>query len=129
MPAARAKLHPHREHGPPAATLWRMPDPGHHQLSADYVRKVARLARLAPSDEQVEKYRGQLSAIITYMERLKTLDLAGVEPLANVGDFTNRMDEDGPGETLPNAVLMKMAPETMEPFIKVPKVLDEGGGA
>lgn len=106
-----------------------MPDPGHHQLSADYVRKVARLARLAPTDAQVETYRTQLSAVITYMERLKSLDLAGIEPLTSVGDFTNRLDADAPGPTLPNSALMKMAPDRAEPFIKVPKVLDEGGGA
>ncbi len=106
-----------------------MPDPGHHELSSDYVHKIARLARLAPTDGQVETYRGQLSAIITYMERLKGVDLEGVEPLTNVGDFTNRMDEDEVGETLPNAVLMKMAPESSPPFVKVPKVLDDGGGA
>jgi len=106
-----------------------MSDSGHHQLSTDYVRRVARLARLAPTDEQIETYRGQLSAIITYMERLKGVDLEGVEPLTNVGDFTSRMDEDEAGETLPNAVLMNMAPESSPPFVKVPKVLEDGGGA
>lgn len=106
-----------------------MSDPGRHQLSADYVRKVARLARLAPTDAQVETYRTQLSAIITYMERLKGVDLTGVDPLTNVGDISNRMDEDVPGPVLPNEALMKMAPENMPPFVKVPKVLDEGGGA
>jgi len=106
-----------------------MAEAGHHELSAEYVRRVARLARLAPTDAQVETYRGQLSAIIAYMERLKGVGLEGVEPLTNVGDFTNRMDEDEVGPTLANSVLMKMAPESAAPFIKVPKVLGDGGGA
>ena len=100
-------------------------------LSADEVRKVARLARLSLSDEQVERYRAQLSGILSHMERLKELDLSGVEPLANVADAVNRLDEDVPGATLPNEVLMKLAPEVSAPFVKVPKVIEgaEGGGA
>lgn len=98
-------------------------------LSADEVRKVARLARLALSAEQVETYRAQLSGILSHMERLKELDLASVEPLSNVADAVNRLDEDVPGPTLGNDVLMKMAPEAAAPFLKVPKVIEEGGGA
>jgi aspartyl-tRNA(Asn)/glutamyl-tRNA(Gln) amidotransferase subunit C len=98
-------------------------------LSAADTRKVARLSRLSLSDEQVERYRSQLSAVLGYVERLRRADLAGVEPMAHVGDAVNRLDDDVPGPTLPNSVLMQMAPEAMEPFIKVPKVLDDGGAA
>jgi aspartyl-tRNA(Asn)/glutamyl-tRNA(Gln) amidotransferase subunit C len=98
-------------------------------LSADEVRKVARLSRLSLSDEQIERYRSQLSAVLGYADRLRQADLTGVEPMAHVGDSVNRLDDDLPGPTLPNEALMKMAPETMEPFIKVPKVLDDGGAA
>jgi hypothetical protein len=41
----------------------------------------------------------------------------------------NRLAADEPGGTIPNVVLMRMAPEVMAPFVKVPKVLEEGGGA
>jgi aspartyl-tRNA(Asn)/glutamyl-tRNA(Gln) amidotransferase subunit C len=100
-------------------------------LSDTEVRKVARLARLALSDEQVHAMRTQLAAILGYIERLRGLDLAGVEPMAHVGggEATNRLDDDVPGPTLSNADLMRMAPDAMEPFIKVPKVLGDGGGA
>ncbi len=98
-------------------------------LSDDEVRKVARLARLDLSDDQVERYRAQLGAVLGYVERLKEVDLAGVEPLTNVSDAVNRLAADEPGPTLTNEVLMRMAPDTMAPFVKVPKVLDEGGGA
>jgi aspartyl-tRNA(Asn)/glutamyl-tRNA(Gln) amidotransferase subunit C len=110
-----------------------MPDPGHHskpqQLSADYVRKVARLSRLALTDAEVADYQVKLSAVVGYVERLRKLDLTGVEPMANVADSTNRLDEDVPGPTLPTEVLLKMAPAAMPPFVKVPKVFEEGGGA
>ncbi len=102
---------------------------GSSKLTADEVRKVARLSRLALTDEQVERYRGQLSAILGYVQRLQQVDLAGVEPMAHVGEAVNRLDDDVPGPTLPTQALMKMAPDTMPPFIKVPKVIGDGGAA
>ncbi len=98
-------------------------------LSAEYVRKVARLSRLALSDAQVEQYRAQLSGVLGYVRHLTELDLEGVEPMSNVGGQTNRLGDDVPGPTLANEALMKIAPESMPPFVKVPKVLGEGGGA
>jgi|GEM_PF-215827 len=103
--------------------------PDDAQFSADYVRKVARLSRLALTDAEVDAYRTKLSAVVTYIERLRALDLSGIEPLANVADTVNRFRDDVPGPTLPNAAFMRMAPDTLPPFIKVPKVLGDGGGA
>ncbi len=98
-------------------------------LSAEEVRKVASLARLALSDEEVARFGVQLSAVLDYMERMRELDLAGVEPLANVGETVNRLDDDEPGPTLPVEALARMAPQMFERFVRIPKVLEEGGGA
>lgn len=100
-----------------------------HQLSADYIRKVARLSRLAVDESEVPLLQERLSAVVTYVDQLRRLDLTGVEPLANVAGTLNRLDEDVPGPTLPTESLMAMAPRALPPFIQVPKVLDEGGGA
>jgi aspartyl-tRNA(Asn)/glutamyl-tRNA(Gln) amidotransferase subunit C len=105
------------------------PHPKPQQLSADYVRKIARLSRLAITDAEVADYQVKLSAVVGYVERLRSLDLAGVEPMANVADSTNRLDADVPGPALPTDALMELAPAVMPPFIKVPKVFEEGGGA
>lgn len=120
----------------PGGTLGNMGDGGASQsrmgssaLTAEETRKVARLARLALSDEQIETYRGQLGAILTYVERLRAEKLDGVEPMAHAGDVMNRMDEDVPREPMDAAALMKMAPEKEPPFIRVPKVIGESGGA
>lgn len=104
---------------------------GHRALSAEQVRKVASLSRLALSDAQVEEYRTRLSAVLGYIDRLRELDLAGVEPLWNPVETTNRLADDVPGPTLGNDALMAMLPggAPMPPYIKVPKVLGEGGGA
>ena len=99
------------------------------ELSADDVRKVARLARLRLEEAEVEDERTRLAAVLGYVERLQSLDLDGVEPLAHVGEQTNRLDPDEVGGHLPNQTLMDMAPQTDPPFVRVPKVLGEGGGA
>lgn len=95
-------------------------------LSAEQVRKVARLARLGLSDEQVERYRGQLGAVLAYVERLHDLDLSDIEPLANPVEETNRLRSDEPGPVLPRQTLLDMAPRTEGPFVAVPKII--GGG-
>ncbi len=98
-------------------------------LSPDDVRKVARLSRLAIPEDQIESYRTQLGAVLGYIERLRQVNVEGVEPLTHVADTVNRLDDDVPGPTLANEVLMKMAPESVPPFVKVPKVIGDGGGA
>ncbi len=98
-------------------------------LSLDAVHKVAKLARLSPTPVQAERYRGQLSSILTYIDRLRALDLTGVEPMASPLDSTGPLGADVPGPTLSTEALMAIAPQTLPPFIRVPKVLGEGGGA
>jgi aspartyl-tRNA(Asn)/glutamyl-tRNA(Gln) amidotransferase subunit C len=95
-------------------------------LSDAEVRKVAHLARLAIAEDRIHPLRDQLAAVLTYIDRLRRLDLKGVEPLAHVGEGTNRLHDDTPGPTLTNETVMKLAPDALPPFVKVPKVLDEG---
>lgn len=106
-----------------------MPAETSHTLSADQVRKVARLSRLAVSDDRIEEYRAKLAAVLGYMERLRELDLSGVEPMTNVAGTVNRLDADEPGPMLDAASVMRMAPDSLPPFIKVPRVLGDGGAA
>jgi aspartyl-tRNA(Asn)/glutamyl-tRNA(Gln) amidotransferase subunit C len=103
--------------------------PEHTTLSADEVRKVARLCRLALDDEQIELYRTQLTAVLRYADRVRGLDLRGVEPMPHIGESVNRLDDDQPGSTLDTDTLMRLAPQSVPPFIKVPKVLGDETGA
>lgn len=93
-------------------------------ISAAEVRHVARLCRLALTDEELEAYRDRLAAVLEYVRRLGEVDVRGVEPMPHVGDETNRVDEDVPGPMLPIEVVLRLAPETMGEFIAVPKVLE-----
>jgi aspartyl-tRNA(Asn)/glutamyl-tRNA(Gln) amidotransferase subunit C len=98
-------------------------------LSPSEVHKIARLARLAITDAQAAAYGPRLSAILSHMDKLRALDLSGIEPLTHIGDSVNRLDPDNPGPTLPPQTLMKLAPDSLPPFVKVPKVIGDGGGA
>ncbi len=99
------------------------------RLSEADVRKVAALAKLAPTDEEVHAYRGQLSAILGYVQRLQELNLDGVEPMTTPLAMAGPTASDEVSGVLPSASLHAMAPATDGPFIRVPKVLGEGGGA
>lgn len=95
------------------------------RLSIDEVRQVAKLARLRLSDEQLQRYRDQLSTILDHIAKLSEVDVQDVEPMAHPGDLTNRLDEDVVGESLPVETILAMAPaiEAGFGFIAVPKVL------
>ena len=95
-------------------------------LTHEQVAKLAKLARLSPSDDQVERYRHDLASILQYIERLNELDLRGVEPLFSPLDQDGPLDDDVAVHGLPTAALMAMAPDKIEPFVKVPKVIGEG---
>lgn len=98
-------------------------------LTQSAVRKVARLAKLALTDAEVEEDRVRLEAVLRHAERLARLDLAEVEPMAHAGDFPAPLRQDDPGPTLPVERVLALAPQREGPFIAVPKTLGEGGGA
>ncbi len=100
-------------------------------LSLDEVRKVAHLARLALTDDQLEQYRHQLGGILGHIRQLGTLNLAEVEPMSSPIETQNRLAPDEPGPMLTNEQLMAIAPARAaeQPFIAVPKVIGGGDGA
>lgn len=101
-----------------------MPDPA---ISPEQVRKVAKLARLSLTDEQVERFRGELSAVLAYVERLRELELDGVEPLANPCEEPNRLRGDDAAAAMAREVFLRNAPVSEGPFVVVPKVLGDSG--
>lgn len=99
------------------------------RLSPEEVRAVARLSRLALREDEVEPLRRELDAVLGYMDRLRAIDLEGVEPLTHPAPATNRLFPDDPGPTLAHQTLTRLAPEHFDQFVRVPKVLDGGSGA
>ncbi|MCG3123797.1 MAG: Glutamyl-tRNA(Gln) amidotransferase subunit C [Phycisphaerales bacterium] len=98
-------------------------------LTADQVRRIALLARISVDDDQVAALQHDLSAVLGYMDRLRELDLTGVDPLGSVNESPGVLGEDVPGPTLPIDALRAMAPDSYDRFVRIPKVIDEGGGA
>lgn len=64
------------------------------KLSSDQVKKVAKLANLSLSDNEIEKYSGQLSKILDYVDKLNEVDTENVEPTFNVTGLSNVMADD-----------------------------------
>ena len=88
------------------------------------VEKVARLARLKITDEEAEKYGAQLSNIINFVEQLQEVDTDNVEPLASVVDIKLRLREDEITDGGIQKDVLANAPEELEGFFVVPKVVE-----
>ena len=93
-------------------------------LSADAVRAIADLARLQLSEDEIELYAGQLSAILGYFERLQELDTSQIPPTASVLPFSNVLRQDIPGQPLTPEEVIANAPEAEQNQFRVNAVLD-----
>lgn len=92
-------------------------------LSKDEVLKIAKLARLELSPDEVEKYSTQLSAILDYVEKLNTLDVNGIEPTAHAVLVPTPFREDEVVQDQTTEKSLANAPDHEGTFFKVPKVL------
>jgi aspartyl-tRNA(Asn)/glutamyl-tRNA(Gln) amidotransferase subunit C len=89
-------------------------------ISRDEVAHVARLARLALTDEEVERFQQQLSAILEAVGKVSELDLEGVEPTAHPLDVANVYAADEPRPCLPVEEALQNAPDREGDFFRVP---------
>ena len=88
------------------------------------VEHIAKLSRIALTDAELETFTRQLGSILGYVETLKELDVAGVEPLVHPGDVRNVFRDDVRRPSLPNEEAVGNAPEKEGPFFKVPRVIE-----
>jgi aspartyl-tRNA(Asn)/glutamyl-tRNA(Gln) amidotransferase subunit C len=99
-------------------------DTTHHKpLTTDDVRHVAKLARLALDDGQLRRFTPQLESILEYVDKIRAVDVSGVEPMAHALPLANVLREDVVEPSLPIEEVLKNAPETDGRFFKVPKVI------
>ncbi len=94
-------------------------------LSRDDVEKVALLARLQLSPEELETMTPQLARILDFIEQLGQLDTEGVEPLAHAIERVNVFADDEPAPSLPRDEVLAAAPKRDEECYRVPAVLGE----
>ncbi len=93
-------------------------------LSTDDVKKVARLARMKLTDAELEEHKAKLSGIISFVEQLSEVDTDNVEPLSSVVDIKLRLREDKVTDGDIVKDILKNAPEELEDFFAVPKVVE-----
>lgn len=93
-------------------------------LSRDDVLKLARLARLDLTDEEVERFSKELTEILHYVEQLQAVDVGGLEPTNQVTGLTNVMRKDevvdygyAPKE------LLKNVPAVQDDHVKVKRMI------
>lgn len=88
------------------------------------VEYVAGLAQLSPDAATKERLVGELSNILTYVEKLNELDTTGIEPMMHVMDMKNVLREDVVTPSLDRVEALKNAPATDGEYILVPRILD-----
>ena len=89
-------------------------------ITRDEVLHVARLARLALGEEEIERLQEQLSAILEAVGTVAELDLAEVEPTSHPLDVANVWAEDEPRPSLPIEDALANAPDRERGFFRVP---------
>jgi aspartyl-tRNA(Asn)/glutamyl-tRNA(Gln) amidotransferase subunit C len=93
-------------------------------VDAATVRKIAHLARIAVTDEEVEPLARELNAILTFVEHLSEVDVAGVEPMTSVTPMAMKKREDKITDGEMAGMIVANAPATEDHFFLVPKVVE-----
>ena len=95
------------------------------RITRDDVAHVAWLARLAVTDEELERFTEQLAAVLDHAADVEALDTAGVPPTAHPLPLENVLREDAPGPCLERDEVLGQAPAVEAGRFKVPPVLGE----
>ena len=94
------------------------------KITKQEVEHVAKLARLELSEQEQEKLTGQLSGILTYVEKLGQLNTTGIEPTAHVLDISNVMREDLPVASLSQEQALANAADKAAGHFRVPLIIE-----
>jgi aspartyl-tRNA(Asn)/glutamyl-tRNA(Gln) amidotransferase subunit C len=98
--------------------------PASADLTRDEVEHVARLARLALTDDEVERLTVELGAVLGHAADVAALDLDGVPPTAHPLPLRNVLRDDVVAPTLPRDEVLAAAPSTEDGRFRVPRILD-----
>jgi aspartyl-tRNA(Asn)/glutamyl-tRNA(Gln) amidotransferase subunit C len=93
-------------------------------VNADQVRHVARLARLALGDDEIDRMVPELNNILGWVEQLGEVDTDGVEPLTAVIENKLRLRDDVVNDGNCRDDILKNAPDAQHGFFAVPKVIE-----
>jgi aspartyl-tRNA(Asn)/glutamyl-tRNA(Gln) amidotransferase subunit C len=93
-------------------------------VTSQQVRHIATLARIAMSDEELERFVPELNNILGWVEQLGEVNTDGVEPLATVVDQKLRLRDDAVTDGNIRDEVLANAPEAQHGFFAVPKVIE-----
>lgn len=93
-------------------------------VDANTVRRVAHLARVAVAEDEVEHLRGELNAILAFVERLAEVNVEGVEPMTSVTPMAMKMRKDEVTDGGIADDVLANAPAREDHFFVVPKVVE-----
>lgn len=93
-------------------------------LSIDDVKKVARLARLAVTEQEAQTAHVQLSNIFGLIAEMQAVDTAGIEPMSHAQDVTQRLREDRVTESNQRELFQSVAPQVERGLYLVPQVIE-----
>jgi aspartyl-tRNA(Asn)/glutamyl-tRNA(Gln) amidotransferase subunit C len=93
-------------------------------VDADTVRRVALLARIAVAEDEVENLRGELNAILAFVEQLAEVDVKGIEPMTSVTPMAMKMRDDKVTDGGIADDIIANAPAHEHHFFLVPKVVE-----
>ena len=93
-------------------------------VSSEQVRHIAKLARIAMSDEELERLVPELNNILGWIEQLGEVNTDGIEPLATVIDQKLRLREDVVNDGNIREAVLANAPHAQHGFFAVPKVIE-----
>jgi aspartyl-tRNA(Asn)/glutamyl-tRNA(Gln) amidotransferase subunit C len=94
------------------------------QIDDAAVKRIAHLARLQISDQEVQRFGRELNGILAFVEELNAIDTSKVEPLTHAGDAQLRMRTDVVTDGGRPGDIIKNAPKTEDGFFLVPKVIE-----
>ena len=94
------------------------------RISREEVERVAALARLSLSDDEITRMASDLDAILGYAEMLQEVDTQGVEPTSHAIPLPTPMRDDVPDEPLDPELALSNAPERSHSAFVVPKVIE-----
>lgn len=93
-------------------------------FTLEEARRIARLARLDEPDDQLQQRTRQMASILSFVTKLQEVNTDGVEPLANVSDIALYLRPDVVNDGNYQSDVLANAPESMEGFFVVPKVVE-----
>ncbi len=93
-------------------------------MDKDTVRKVASLARIRVTEDDLDKLTPQVGGILTWVEQLGEVNTDNVEPLANVVDIAPHQRRDEINDGACQDKVLANAPEDLEGYYVVPKVVE-----